>query len=249
MINADPGAYGSSWFAATQVASPHRAPLAVELDVDVCVIGAGLAGLTVAREVARRGWSVVVLEAQSVAWNASGRNTGFVLPGFAAVRRRAGRRASASNTPGRCGRCRRRAPNTCARGRARRQMPGVESQRRRLAACRRRPTAAARCRPSRAAGRRSSAPRSRSGRPNGARGAALAALFRRAALSARLQHPSAQLRARPRRRGRSATARASTRTRRRWRSIRPACASASSPATRACARAMSCSPATSISPT
>ena len=58
--------------------------MAVELDVDVCVIGAGLAGLTVAREVARRGWSVVVLEAQSVAWNASGRNTGFVLPGYAA---------------------------------------------------------------------------------------------------------------------------------------------------------------------
>ena len=84
MTNADPGAYGSSWLAATKVASPHRAPLAVELDVDVCVIGAGLAGLTVAREVARRGWSVVVLEAQSVAWNASGRNTGFVLPGYAA---------------------------------------------------------------------------------------------------------------------------------------------------------------------
>ena len=84
MTNADPGAYGSSWLSATQVASPQRPRLAVELDIDVCVIGAGLAGLTVAREVARRGWSVVVLEAQSVAWNASGRNTGFVLPGYAA---------------------------------------------------------------------------------------------------------------------------------------------------------------------
>src|SRR6185369_10878892 len=61
-----------------------RSPLTVELDVDVCVVGAGLAGLTVAREVARRGHSVVVLEAQSVAWNASGRNAGFVLPGYAA---------------------------------------------------------------------------------------------------------------------------------------------------------------------
>ena len=84
MKNADPGAYGSSFLAATKVASAPRGRLAVELDVDVCVIGAGLAGLTVAREVARRGWSVVVLEAQSVAWNASGRNTGFVLPGYAA---------------------------------------------------------------------------------------------------------------------------------------------------------------------
>jgi glycine/D-amino acid oxidase-like deaminating enzyme len=46
------------------------------------VIGAGLAGLTAAREVAQRGWSVAVLEAGHVAWAASGRNTGFVLPGF-----------------------------------------------------------------------------------------------------------------------------------------------------------------------
>jgi gamma-glutamylputrescine oxidase len=36
----------------------------------------------VAREVARHGWSVAVLEANRVAHAASGRNTGFVLPGF-----------------------------------------------------------------------------------------------------------------------------------------------------------------------
>jgi gamma-glutamylputrescine oxidase len=72
----------ASWYEATRVASPERARLSIDLDVDVCVIGAGLAGLTVAREVARRGWSVAVLEANRVAWAASGRNTGFVLPGF-----------------------------------------------------------------------------------------------------------------------------------------------------------------------
>jgi len=59
-----------------------RGKLTVDLDVDVCVIGAGLAGLTAALEIVKRGWSVVVLEARRVAWNASGRNTGFVLPGF-----------------------------------------------------------------------------------------------------------------------------------------------------------------------
>ena len=64
--------------------APARGPLSLELDVDVCVVGGGLAGLTVALEVARRGWSVVVLEARRIAWNASGRNSGFVLPGFAA---------------------------------------------------------------------------------------------------------------------------------------------------------------------
>ncbi len=72
----------ASWYEATRVASPERPRLNLDLDVDVCVIGGGLAGLTVAREVARRGWSVAVLEANRVAWAASGRNTGFVLPGF-----------------------------------------------------------------------------------------------------------------------------------------------------------------------
>ena len=84
MASSAPTAYGPSWYAATMVAAPRRAPLNVELDVDVCVIGGGLAGLTAAREVARRGWSVVLLEARRIAWNASGTNTGFVLPGFAA---------------------------------------------------------------------------------------------------------------------------------------------------------------------
>ena len=74
----------AGWYEATRVPSPERPALHVDLDVDVCVIGGGLAGLTVAREVAQRGWSVVVLEAHRVAWAASGRNTGFVLPGFGA---------------------------------------------------------------------------------------------------------------------------------------------------------------------
>jgi len=72
-----------TWYAATAVAAPERPALNHDVDADVCVIGAGLAGLTVAREVARRSWSVVVLEADEVAGSASGRNAGFVSPGFA----------------------------------------------------------------------------------------------------------------------------------------------------------------------
>src|SRR5262245_60380659 len=83
-VMSDPAVYGGSWYAASMTPAPERAPLTVETDVDVCVIGGGLAGLTAAREAARRGWSVVLLEAQRIAWNASGRNLGFVLPGFAA---------------------------------------------------------------------------------------------------------------------------------------------------------------------
>ena len=81
---ADAKAYGGSWYAATMVDAPPRPPLAFDLDVDVCVIGGGLAGLTTAREIARSGWSVVLLEAGRLAASASGRNTGFVLPGFGA---------------------------------------------------------------------------------------------------------------------------------------------------------------------
>lgn len=71
-----------TWYDTTRVAAREHARLTYDLDVDVCVIGGGLAGLTVAREVARRGWSVAVLEQHRLAWAASGRNTGFVIPGF-----------------------------------------------------------------------------------------------------------------------------------------------------------------------
>ncbi|MFZ3359211.1 MAG: FAD-binding oxidoreductase [Xanthobacteraceae bacterium] len=84
MNETDIETYGDSWYAATMVDAPPRPPLAFDLDVDVCVIGGGLAGLTAAREVARSGWSVVLLEAGRLAQSASGRNTGFVLPGFGA---------------------------------------------------------------------------------------------------------------------------------------------------------------------
>jgi gamma-glutamylputrescine oxidase len=71
------------WYDETRVARPDHPRLGFDLDVDVCVVGGGLAGLTVAREVARRGWSVAVLEGGRIAEAASGRNTGFVLPGYA----------------------------------------------------------------------------------------------------------------------------------------------------------------------
>lgn len=79
----DSAVYGSSLYAATMATRHEYARLTLDLDVDICVIGGGLAGLTVARELAQHGRSVALLEARRIAWNASGRNTGFVLPGFA----------------------------------------------------------------------------------------------------------------------------------------------------------------------
>jgi glycine/D-amino acid oxidase-like deaminating enzyme len=59
-----------------------RTRLSFDLDVDVCIIGAGLAGLTVALECARLGASVAVLEGRQIGWNASGHQLGTVMPGF-----------------------------------------------------------------------------------------------------------------------------------------------------------------------
>ncbi|PXW24688.1 NAD(P)/FAD-dependent oxidoreductase [Paraburkholderia caballeronis] len=58
-------------------------PLTGSIDVDVCVIGAGFAGLSTALECRARGLSVAVLDAHRPGWGASGRNGGQTLVGFA----------------------------------------------------------------------------------------------------------------------------------------------------------------------
>jgi len=60
----------------------ERWRLSFDLDVDICVIGAGLAGLSVALEAARLGASVAVLEGRHIGWNASGHQLGTVMPGY-----------------------------------------------------------------------------------------------------------------------------------------------------------------------
>src|SRR3981081_4506950 len=59
-----------------------RPRLTFDRDVVICVIGAGLAGLTVAREAAQLGASVAVLEGRHIGWNASGHQLGTVMPGY-----------------------------------------------------------------------------------------------------------------------------------------------------------------------
>jgi glycine/D-amino acid oxidase-like deaminating enzyme len=62
--------------------TPERPRLSFDLDVDICVVGAGLAGLAVALEAARLGASVAVLEGRHVGWSASGHQLGTVMPGY-----------------------------------------------------------------------------------------------------------------------------------------------------------------------
>jgi glycine/D-amino acid oxidase-like deaminating enzyme len=60
----------------------QRSRLSFDLDVDIAIVGAGLAGLTVALEAARLGASIAVLEGRHVGWGASGHHLGTVMPGF-----------------------------------------------------------------------------------------------------------------------------------------------------------------------
>jgi glycine/D-amino acid oxidase-like deaminating enzyme len=73
-----------TFYAATAKPAPERPPLTQELEVEVCVIGGGFAGLWAARALALRGKEVVVLEGGEIAGGASGQNGGFVSAGYAA---------------------------------------------------------------------------------------------------------------------------------------------------------------------
>jgi gamma-glutamylputrescine oxidase len=60
-----------------------RPPLAGEHEVEACVIGGGVGGLSCARRLAQHGIETILLEAGTVAGGASGRNGGFLIAGTA----------------------------------------------------------------------------------------------------------------------------------------------------------------------
>lgn len=78
-----PAAYIDTYYSRRLASDEHFPALMGRQDSDICMIGGGLAGLTTALELCRRGRQVTVLEAKRVAWGASGRNGGFVSPGYA----------------------------------------------------------------------------------------------------------------------------------------------------------------------
>ena len=56
-----------------------------EISADLLVVGGGFAGLSTALHAAVAGLHVVLVEAHQIAWGATGRNAGFVVPNFAKV--------------------------------------------------------------------------------------------------------------------------------------------------------------------
>jgi glycine/D-amino acid oxidase-like deaminating enzyme len=75
--------YPDTYYRRSMTNDAERPALSGSLECDTLIVGGGLAGLTTALQLARAGISVIVLEAENVGFGASGRNGGFVSPGFA----------------------------------------------------------------------------------------------------------------------------------------------------------------------
>ena len=83
LFRADQSLTDNSYYAATAPRTQHFPPLDGRVECDVAIVGGGLAGLSAAIELADRGFSVVLLDARSVGYGASGRNGGQALAGLA----------------------------------------------------------------------------------------------------------------------------------------------------------------------
>jgi gamma-glutamylputrescine oxidase len=69
-------------YAAAAPPFPAQPRLESPLRADVCILGAGMTGLSAAIELAQAGLEVVVLEANRIGWGASGRSGGQAIFGF-----------------------------------------------------------------------------------------------------------------------------------------------------------------------
>ena len=71
-----------SYYLATANRVISTVPLEGDVTADVCIIGAGYTGLSAALELNEAGYKVVVLEAETIGFGASGRNGGQICTGF-----------------------------------------------------------------------------------------------------------------------------------------------------------------------
>lgn len=82
MIENERPVIADSLWSATANPAPEFPQLTDEIEADVVVIGGGFTGLSAALHLAEAGAAVVVLEAETPGWGASGRNGGQVNPGL-----------------------------------------------------------------------------------------------------------------------------------------------------------------------
>jgi glycine/D-amino acid oxidase-like deaminating enzyme len=70
------------WHTTARMPGEENAMTPLPQKTDVAIIGGGYTGLSAARELVRKGATVVVLEAETIGWGASSRNGGMVLTGL-----------------------------------------------------------------------------------------------------------------------------------------------------------------------
>ncbi|MGI9216641.1 MAG: NAD(P)/FAD-dependent oxidoreductase [Hydrogenophaga sp.] len=83
LLNSDTQLNQQSYYEASATRPAPAAPLQGAVQADVVVVGGGFAGLSAALEMAQRGLSVVLLEADRIGSGASGRNGGQAIVGYA----------------------------------------------------------------------------------------------------------------------------------------------------------------------
>ena len=83
LLDSDTQLNQQSYYEASVQRPAPEPPLLGDLATDVLVVGAGYAGLSAAIELARRGYQVLLLEADRVCSGASGRNGGQAIAGYA----------------------------------------------------------------------------------------------------------------------------------------------------------------------
>lgn len=74
--------HADSYYAATTQYGICHPQLTEDIEVDICVIGAGITGSSAALSLAERGYRVVTIESNRVGWGASGRSGGQKIVGY-----------------------------------------------------------------------------------------------------------------------------------------------------------------------
>jgi len=77
-----PQEYIDCYYSRTLKIDTHFPQLRETINTPVCIIGGGMAGIATAQSLVDRGIKPVLIEANRIAWGASGRNGGFVSPGY-----------------------------------------------------------------------------------------------------------------------------------------------------------------------
>jgi len=79
----DNSLFSKTWYEDNTEKNIHFSKVTTNQTCDVAIIGGGLAGLCLLRNLLEKGVDVLLLEAREIGQNASGRNGGFCTPGWA----------------------------------------------------------------------------------------------------------------------------------------------------------------------